>query len=129
MHGPAWVARARLLLDRRVVAVVVVGLAMLVGYQVYVQRQTKKVDQTAAVVKHLAPKVARLTKVQCANTRLFYDLFNALAEDSSPHFGSPPDGPIIPGARRRLIEKLYASERATVKPLRKQGCRIDVPAG
>lgn len=128
MHQPGWIERARLLLDRRVVAVVLVGLAVLVGYQVYAQRQAHKVDHTAAVVKQIAPRVIRLTRVQCTNSQLFYDFFNALAEDSSPRFGSPPDGPIIPGARRKMIERLYDAERVVVKPLRKQGCRIAVPA-
>jgi hypothetical protein len=120
-------AELKRLADRRVVAAVIVGLAVLIGYQVWVQRQTHRTATAVKVAKRADAKATTLTKVQCANTRLFYRLFNALAEDSSPAFGSPPDGPIVPGARARLIGQLYAAERVASAPLRRQGCTIKVP--
>lgn len=124
---------ARRLLDRRVIAAVLVGLALLLGYQVYAYQQQHR-NAAAVITARVAARKAdratvvikRLTKVQCANTRLFYDLFNALAEDSGPHFGSPP-GRIVPGARERLIDKLYEAERAQAPTLHKQGCHVTVP--
>lgn len=123
----AW-AEVKRLADRRVVAAVLVGLAVLFGYQVWAWRQTGRTAVAVKVAKRADRKATTLTKVQCANTQLFYRLFNALAEDSSPAFGSPPGGPIEPGARARLIGQLYAAERQASAPLRRQGCKIKVPA-
>jgi hypothetical protein len=104
------------------VAAVAVSLALGAdaGYQVYAARVSHR--NAVAVVK-----VNRLTKAQCSTTRLFYDLFNALVADTTPHFGSPPDGPPTPGARSRLIARLYVAERLAAAPLRAQGCKLDVP--
>jgi hypothetical protein len=129
---PTWRARLRRrararIADKRVWALVAVGLAILIGYQVYVARLVHRNAQTAAAVKHLKPKVARLSRVACANTRLYYELLNALAQDTTQSFGSPPDGEVVPGARAQLIHRLYAAERAQLPALRKQGCKITVP--
>lgn len=105
----------------------ILALSLDAGYQVYASRIAGQNAATAAAVEKIAPKVTTLTKVQCANTRLFYEVFNALVEDSSPSFGSPRDGPPSPGARRRLIDRLYASEREAAKPLRAQGCKVSTP--
>ena len=50
-------------------------------------------------------------------------------EDTSPSFGSPPDGPIIRGAREALIESVHDAENASLAGLRKQGCEVpnDLP--
>jgi hypothetical protein len=98
----------------------VVLLAALTGYNVW-----------AAGVAHrnaaTATKVERLSAGACANQKLFYSVFNALVEDTSPHFGSPPAGPIIPGAREKLIGRLYDAERAAAPALRRQGCKVATP--
>lgn len=115
--------------DHLVIAGLVVAMAMITGYNVWAKRVTDRNNHTAAVAQSTAKKVTRLTAGQCASTRFTFDLFNALAEDSSLHFGSPRDGPIVPGARDGLLRKLYVAERKAAAPLRKQGCRIDVPSG
>jgi hypothetical protein len=129
---PTWQARLRRrtrarITDKRVWVLVAVGLAILTGYQVYALRLVHRNAHTAEQVRVLRPKVARLTKVQCANTRLYYELLNALAQDSTSSFGSPPDGKPIPGARHRLIERLYAAERSQLPILRRQGCKVSLP--
>lgn len=107
-------------------AAALVALGADAGYQVYAARIAHRNAAAVVTSKRNAAKIGRLTKAQCGTTQLFYDLFNALAEDSSPHFGSPP-GRIVPGARVRLIEQLYNAERQSAAPLRKQGCQIRVP--
>jgi hypothetical protein len=107
-------------LDRRVLAAVLVAVLCIGGYQVYAQRQAGKVAKVTTTVEHM-------TDAQCSTARLFYAVFNALVEDSTPRFGSPPDGPIIPGARLALIQRLYNSERATIPGLRRQGCKVPMP--
>lgn len=107
---------------RRHPAVVVAALALLAlaidaGYQVYAARiQSRNADT--------ATKVAQVSAGQCGTTKLLYVILNALAADSSPRFGSPPDGPVIPGARALLIGQLTAAERASVAGLRRQGCDV-----
>lgn len=117
--------------DRRVIATVLVGLAILVGYQVYAYRQTHRNAHAVVVAKKAlttarksASGLKRLSKSQCGSTVLLYDLLNALMDDTSPRFGSPPDGPVIPGARAKLIGQVHAAEQASFKALRKQGCKI-----
>lgn len=114
-------------------AVLLVAIAALVtlgidaGYQVYAARISHQNAAAVATTKRNAAKIARLSKAQCSQTQLLFDVFNALAADSSPRFGSPPDGPILPGARAALIGRLTVSERATAKALAPQGCRIATP--
>lgn len=122
------------LADRRVIAGVLIGLALLAGYQVWAYRQSGRNAKAVKVAKQADRKATRavtttkgLSKAACGNARLFYRLFNALVEDTTPAFGSPPDGPPIPGAREKLIGELYAAERRAAAPLRKQGCTIKVP--
>ena len=106
-------------LDRRLVAVVLIGLAFLVGFQVYAYRQQHRNADVAETVE-------TLSKGQCDQTILLYQLLNALMDDTSPRFGSPADGPIIPGARAALIQSVHNAENASLAGLRQQGC--DVPA-
>lgn len=120
---PWWRRRAGWLLA----AAALLALGADAGYQVYAARIQHRNAVAVTQTQRNAAKITRLTKAQCANTQLLYDFFNALAEDSSPHFGSPP-GRVVPGARQRLIGKLYSSERLASAPLRRQGCAIKVPA-
>lgn len=108
-------------------AIALVAFAMLAGYNVYAARVSHRNAVAVTQVKKLAPKVTRLTKGQCGQTRFLYAFLNALAEDSSPAFGSPPDGPPIPGARDRLIGRLYDVERASLPRLKAQGCKVPAP--
>lgn len=108
-------------------AIALLAYALLAGYNVYAARVSHRNAVAVTQVKRLAPKVVRLTKAQCGQTVFLYAFLNALAEDSSPAFGSPPDGTIVPGARARLIAQLYAAETATRPALKAQGCRIVVP--
>lgn len=119
-----------------VVAAACMALALGIdgGYQVYAARISHRNADAVATSKRNAAKLAatvrkvsKLSKAQCSQTQLLFDVFNALAEDASPRFGSPPDGPIQPGARRALIGRLTVSERATAKALKGQGCRITTP--
>lgn len=117
---------------RRHVAALVALVAMLAlvadgGYQVYASRIAHRTATAVTQVKKLAPKVERLTAAQCGQTQFLYDFLNALAEDTSPSFGSPPDGAIVPGARSELIARLHAAEHASAAPLRKQGCKLRTP--
>jgi hypothetical protein len=118
----------RLAVNRRVIAAVLVGLALIISYQAWAWHQTERATVAIKKANRTAVAVKRLTKVQCANTRLFYDVINALAEDSSPAFGSPPTG-IQPGAREALIHRLYESERRQAPALARQGCVVRVPPG
>lgn len=103
-----------------VAIIAVLALLADVGYQIYAARLQHRNATTAT-------KVARLSKAQCGSDAFIFAFFNALALDTSPGFGSPQGGPITPGARARLINELYAAERAAAGPLRSQGCRIIVP--
>jgi hypothetical protein len=114
--APWWRRRAGWL----IAAAVLIAVGAEAGYQVYVARIQHRNDVTAT-------KVERLTKAQCGQTQLLYDFLNALAEDSSPSFGSPPEGPIVPGARARLIGRLHAAEHASTGRLRRQGCTVQTP--
>lgn len=116
-HRRTWLRRHVVLV---VAIVAVLALGADVGYQVYAAR----IQHRNAVV---ATKVERLSASACSSTQFLYDILNALVDDSSPHFGSPPDGPIVPGARVKLIGRLYSAERGTVPRLRKQGCKVTVP--
>lgn len=122
---PWWRRRAGWLLA----AAALLALGIDAGYQVYAARISHQNAVAVAQTKKNAAKLTRLTKAQCGSQRLFFDVFNALVEDSSPRFGSPSDGPPIPGARAKLIGRLYAAERLAASPLRKQGCKIAVPRG
>jgi aminopeptidase-like protein len=106
-------------------ALILTGLGLLLamsgGYNIYAARISHRNDVVAS-------KVARLTAAQCGETQFLYDFLNALAADTGPHFGSPSDGPPVPGARTKLIGKLHGIERATAPGLRHQGCRVSVPA-
>lgn len=116
-----------ILRDRRLIAGILVGLAILVGYQVYAYRQQHRVAHVVQVAAKTAAKVQKLSKAQCGQTVLLYTLLNALMEDTSPRFGSPPDGPVIAGARAQLIQEVRTAEENSYKALRKQGCRINTP--
>lgn len=107
-------------------SIALVAFAMLAGYQVYAARISHRNADAVTQVKKLAPRVTRLTKGQCGQTRFLYAFLNALAEDSSPQFGSPHGAP-VPGARARLIGRLYAAERASLPRLKAQGCVITAP--
>lgn len=116
---------------KRVIAIVLVGLAVLTAYQVYAYRTSHRNAHAVVVAKKAqttaaknAAKLRRLTKAQCGSTQLLYTLLNALMDDSSPGFGSPAGGPIVPGARDALIHRVHAAEAASYTALRKQGCRI-----
>jgi hypothetical protein len=100
-------------------AVLVVLLACLAGYNVWVARVTHRNEVTAT-------KVERLTKSQCGETQFLYDFLNALADDTGPGFGSPA-GRVIPGARAKLIGRLHDAERASVPRLKAQGCTVRTP--
>lgn len=120
--------------DLLIIAGLAIALAMVVGYNVWASQVSARNARTAAVARQAdrkatrtATKVNRLSSGQCATTKLFYRLFNALAEDTSPSFGSPEGGPPIPGARDRLIGELYEAERASIKPLAAQGCKVPAP--
>lgn len=120
MRLRAWLA----LFDRRVLAAVIVLLAVLVGYQVYAYRQQHRVASAVTTSKRTAAKLKKLTAAQCGQTVLLYTLLNALMDDSSPHFGSPVGAPTIPGARTKLIAQVLSVERVSTAALRKQGCKI-----
>lgn len=119
-----------------IVAALCMALALGIdgGYQIYAARISSRNARAAETTKRnaktiaaTAEKVTKLSKAACAQTQLLFDVFNALAVDSSPRFGSPPDGPILPGARTALIGRLTVSERTTAKALKGQGCRITTP--
>lgn len=119
------------IVDRRVITIVLLGLALLTGYQVYAYRASHRNAHAGVVAKTAAKtsqknatKLRQLTKAQCAQTGLLYTLLNALMDDSSPRFGSPPDGPIVPGARAKLIQQVHTAEGASNSALREQGCHI-----
>lgn len=104
--------------QNRLGVVVLLGLLVLLsGYQVYAWRVQHRNATTAE-------KVETLSEGQCDTTILLYRLLNALMDDTSPSFGSPPDGPIIPGARTALIESVRNAENASLAGLRKQGCTV-----
>lgn len=120
----SWALRHR---DSLIIAALVVALGMLGGYNLWAARVSNRNAATAVKANRTAATVGKLTKGQCGQTRFLYGFLNALAEDSSPSFGSPPDGPIVPGARARLIGQLYAAERASLPRLAQQGCRVTAP--
>lgn len=120
MRVRAWLSR----FDRRVLVIVAVGLAVLIGYQVYAYRQQHRVAVAVSTSKSTATKLRRLTAAQCGQTVLLYTLLNALMDDSSPHFGSPAGRAAIPGRRAKLIAQVRAAEKASTAELRRQGCRI-----
>lgn len=122
----SWLRRHGWLL---IAAAALIALALDAGYQVYAARVSDRNAKAVATVKVIAPKVTRLTAGQCGQTRFLYAFLNALALDSSPQFGSPPDGPPIPGARDKLIGELFKVERASLPRLRKQGCKVEAPPG
>lgn len=113
-HQRTWVRRRAGWL---LAAAALLALGLDAGYQVYAARISSRNEATAS-------KVAQMSTAACGSTKLLYVIFNALAEDASPRFGSPPDGPIVPGARARLIGQLHASERASVPQLQRQGCDV-----
>lgn len=117
MRNRSWLRRHDTL---AIAAVLVLVLAGVAGYNLWAARIAHRNDVVARQVQHL-------TKAACAQTRLFYDVFNALVIDSSPAFGSPPDGPPIAGHRAKLIGRLFDAERAAAAPLRSQGCNIATP--
>lgn len=110
--------------DRRVLLLVVLGLALLAGYQVWAQGQSQKVSVAVKQSNQNTVKLARLTSAQCAQTLAFYTLINQLLDDSSPHFASPVGGPIIPGARSDAIARVRDLEEQSYAQMRTQGCKI-----
>lgn len=117
-------AGLRIWMDKRVIAVVLIGLALLVGYQVYAYQQQHRVAKATQIATKAAAKVKKISKAQCGQTVAFYTLINQLLDDTSPHFASPADGPIIPGARNEAITRIHNLEQSSYAALRKQGCHI-----
>lgn len=104
---------------------VLVGLVLLLaGYQVYAWQVQHRNARVAVVATSTAAKVQKLSQGQCNQTVLLYQLLNALMEDTSPAFGSPPDGPPVRGARQTLINRVHSAERTSIQALEKQGCHI-----
>lgn len=123
MTRASWARRHAMLL----VACAALGaLAIDGGYQIYAARIAHRNAVAVTLTHKTAAKVNRIAPAVCAQTRLLFTVFNALVEDTGPSFGSPPDGPIVPGARAKLIGRLSAYEAATSATLRKQGCKVDV---
>lgn len=118
---------ARRHLNLLITLALALALGMLGGYNLWAARVSSRNAATAVKANRTANTVSKLTKGQCGQTRFLYGFLNALAEDSSARFGSPPDGPPVPGARAKVIGQLYAIERASLPHLAEQGCKVTAP--
>lgn len=96
---------------------VLIGVLAIGSYQFAVYN-------TAQANKTARSKVTQLTKGACGTDKFTFQLFNNLVLDSTPHFGSPQNGPIVPGARTEAINNLFHLQRQAAAGLKKQGCDL-----